>query len=107
MNANEYGNKIRINVNEDISLNTNSLKLISPTPYRTSKTITEADGLVVGDVNVQVGQETYLADEYLEYEFQDGDIFVAGEWEVKVISEALDLSFRKINDTKLTFTVSE
>lgn len=107
MNVNEYGNRIRINLSEDISSNTNSIKLISPTPYRTSKTITEADGLTVGDVNVEVGEETYLAGEYLEYEFQDGDIFIAGEWEVKVISEASDLSFRKINDTKLTFTVSE
>jgi len=107
MNVNEYGNVIRVNVKEDISVNTNTLQLISPSPINKKKFITAADGLVVGGSNVITPLGTFLANEYVEYTIKAGDITTAGEWVARVASVSFDTTINKISDVTAVFTVLE
>lgn len=105
MNVNEYGNKIRLNVSEDISNNINQLILYSPSPTYSKNIITSESGLNVPDQPVDVGGETYNANEYAEYTLKDGDITLAGEWRVRLISTTNDETKRIITDKFSYFTV--
>lgn len=105
MNVGEYGNILRVNLKEDISSFTNTMRLISPVPYYSVKEITSANGLTVGTVPVDVGGEIFQPNEYLEYTIQVGDIFMAGAWEVKTISVDTVNDKCMTNDDKITFNV--
>lgn len=104
MNIGEWGNTLRINVKEDISSRINTLELLSPTPVVKVQIITSAEGLSVGGSDLTVGGETYLANQYIEYDIAEGDIFISGDWETRVHSKASDSSNNKITD-KLSFVV--
>ena len=105
MNVGEYGNKLRINAKEDITGNTNLVKLISPQKYYTVKEITVANGLSVGASDVDINGEIYLAGEYVEYTFIEGDIFICGEWQTRLISNFPPGSVNKTTDYPLTFQI--
>lgn len=107
MNKNEFGNYIRINLKEDLTVYDRiTLLLKSPTPVATVKTITLLDDLTIGLVNIDVDGITYLANEYIEYKIQDGDIFIAGEWSIRVICEDDANTLKKITDNNINFTVN-
>lgn len=105
MNKTEYGNYIRVNVSEDISSAVNVLTLTSPKACYKVLTITEADGLAVGVVNVLVDTVTFQAGEYVEYKIKDGDIDTAGEWTARLASTNAIAGTHKITDEILTFEI--
>lgn len=84
MRLGNYGNFIRIGATEDITLNTNTITLISPNPVYTETEIGTAEGLVVGAVLVEEGGVVLQPDTYVEYQIQEGDISCAGEWRVRL-----------------------
>jgi hypothetical protein len=92
MNYNEIGQPIRINLGEDISLSTPTLILLPE--IGVIKNITS--GVTVPDSDVTVGDETLLANEYIEYYTQDGDLDYIGRWKFKA---KLDFSSTDIRQT--------
>jgi hypothetical protein len=108
MNQGEYGNYIRVNVNEDISTSTNELLLVSPSGVTKTKTV--ANGLVVGSTNYTDNSvsppRTFLANEYVEYQIIAGDIDEKGRWTFRASSESADTTVFKISDTR-SFLVDE
>lgn len=107
MNVNEYGNTLRFNVGQDISLNLNKIELRSPSPVVRLKTITASEGLVIGTIDVVTPEGTFLANEYVEYVIQEGDIHSSGLWEARVYSQTPDLLTCRITDNIKTFTVDK
>lgn len=105
MNVGEYGNKIRVNAKEDITLNTNTLILTSPRPVVKEIILTIAEGLIIGTNTLIIGSETFNPGEYVEYEFEDGDVFISGDWKARLYSQAPSGSFCKITDLPLFFTI--
>lgn len=92
LNLNEVGQPIRINLGDDISLSTPTL-ILQP-EIGITKEIT--DGVTVPAVNVTVGDETLLANEYIEYFTKDGDLDYVGRWRFKA---KLDFSSSDIRQT--------
>lgn len=82
----EYGNIIRLGVDEDISNYTNSLLLISPAPCFNITVFEVSDGLTVGSVNKIVNGISFTANQYIEYEIENNDIDIAGTWKVQLKS---------------------
>lgn len=92
MNFNEIGQPIRINLGEDISLSTPTL-ILQPELGNT-KNIT--DGVTIPAVPVTVGDETLLANEYIEYFTKDKDLDYVGRWKFKA---KLDFTSTDIRQT--------
>ena len=92
LNLNEVGQPIRINLSDDISLSTPTL-ILQP-EIGITKEIT--DGVTIPAVNVTVGDETLLANEYIEYFTKDGDLDYVGRWRFKA---KLDFSSSDIRQT--------
>lgn len=82
LNKNEYGQVVRVNMLEDVSTNT-LLKFILEPSVGDKLEKAAADGVVVGTSNVTVDDESYLANEYLEYTIKDGDLTFVGSWRLK------------------------
>lgn len=82
LNINEYGQVIRANIGIDVSTNI-GLKFKMQPKIGSVVEKTEIDGVAVGSVNVVVGDQTFLANKYLEYTTQDGDIDQSGMWRIK------------------------
>ena len=85
MNKGEYGNIFRFNVGEDISSATPTL--VFEPKYGTSKERTVVDGVTVPGVSVTVNGETFLANQYAQYTFKDGDLDRSGRWRAKLIAQ--------------------
>ena len=79
LNYKEVGQPIRINLGEDISLATPTLILWPEVGC--SKEIT--DGVTIPATNVTVGDETLLANEYIEYYTKEADLDYVGRWKFK------------------------
>ena len=92
LNLNEVGQPIRINLSDDISLSTPTL-ILQP-EIGITKEIT--DGVTIPAVNVTVGDETLLANEYIEYFTKAGDLDYVGRWRFKA---KLDFSSTDIRQT--------
>jgi len=109
MNMTEYGNVLRINANEDISSNTNTVIVKSPAPVVTNLVLTSVEGVTVGASNITVKENgvdvTYNANEYIEYKFKEGEIFIAGNWEARLYSKNTANGTNKISKTPVIFTV--
>jgi hypothetical protein len=96
LNKNEIGQKIRINLSEDISLATPTL-ILEP-QLGVKKVITT--GVTIPAVNVTVGNETLNANEYVEYTTIDGDLDYIGQWRFKA---KLSFSASDIRSTDYQF----
>ncbi len=92
LNKNEVGQPIRINLNEDISLATPTLILEPKLGIR--KEITS--GVTIPAVNVTVGSEILLANEYIEYFTKEDDLDFVGQWRFKA---KLDFGVTDIRQT--------
>ncbi len=80
-NKNESGDSIYFNVGENIAANTNQLLLKKPDGTELIKTAT------VGTTNfTSTTKGLFNANEYVFYTVQIGDIDVAGQWQVRVVS---------------------
>jgi len=92
LNLNEIGQPIRINLGEDISLSTPTLILLPE--VGNVKNIT--DGVTIPSSDVTVGDETLLANEYIEYFTKEKDLDYVGRWKFKA---KLDFSTTDIRQT--------
>ena len=92
LNFKEVGQPIRINLGEDISLSTPTL-ILQPEVGKT-KNITS--GVTVPDTDVTVGDETLLANEYIEYLTKEDELDYVGRWRFKT---KLDFSSTDIRQT--------
>ena len=91
----EYGQVIRANLRQDVSVNTGLEMIIQPELGRSKNANRNLDdkprgaviannpNVTVGTVDVAVGDETYLANEYLEYTIKANDLSKSGIWRVK------------------------
>jgi len=90
----EYGQVIRANLRQDVSTNTGLEMVIQPEVGSSKNAIHMDDkprgaviatnpDVTVGTVDVEVGDETYLANEYLEYTIKKVDLSKSGIWRVK------------------------
>ena len=88
----EYGQVIRANLREDVSTNT-GLEIVLQPELGASKNAnrvgnTQPLGAVIannpdvteGTVDVAVDDETYLANQYLEYTIKENDLSKSGVW---------------------------
>ena len=93
-NAYEYGQVLRANLKKDVSVNTGLEMIIQPELGRSVNSNTLSlkplgavvvtnPNVTVGTVDVLVGDETYLANEYLEYTIKANDLSKSGIWRVK------------------------
>ena len=80
LNVGEYGEKIYVDLSEDVSPNTNQIILKDPDGVETTKTAT------AGTVNVTTAIGLLIATEYIEYTWVDGDLSKAGNWCARVVS---------------------
>lgn len=81
LNKDEFGQTLRVNLGEDISSATSYKMFIEPQlGTLLEKTAT------LGTTNVDVDDETYLANQYVEYTTIDGDMDYAGTWRLKGIA---------------------
>ena len=92
LNFKEIGQPIRINLNVDISLATPTL-ILQP-ELGTTKEITS--GVSIPATNVTVGDETLLANEYIEYYTLENDLDYVGRWRFKA---KLDFSSTDVRQT--------
>ncbi len=79
-NREEYGSKIRVNLGTDISAGTELTFFMEP-KRGDEKEFT--NNLIVGTSNVDVDDQTFIANEYLEYTLQVDDIDKDGLWRVR------------------------
>jgi len=91
-NFNEVGQVIRINVGKDISTSTPTL-VLQPEVGNT-KLITS--GVTIPVIDIEVGNDTFFANEYIEYFTKDGDLDYVGRWNKRV---KLDFSSTNIEKT--------
>jgi len=82
LNKDEFGQVLRANIGLNVSVNIGLEFILEP---RIGKALTKADvdGVTVGTNDVVVGDQTFMANEYIEYTTQDGDIDQSGVWRIK------------------------
>ena len=66
LNKDEYGDKVYVNMGEDVSTAT-ALTFVLQPKIGDSLEKSISDGVAVGASNIDVGDESYLANQYLEY----------------------------------------
>lgn len=79
LNYKEVGQPIRINLGEDISLATPTL-ILQPEQGETKEITTD---VTIPSSSVTVGDETLLANEYVEYFTKVDDLDFVGRWKFK------------------------
>ena len=112
-----YGPVIRANLRQDVSTNTGLEMTIQPevgasknalrvnnNKHRGAVVVNNPD-VTVGTVDVVVGDETFLANEYLEYTIKADDLSKPGIWRVKGAAD-ISATDRVIGDY-VRFTVLE
>lgn len=99
INVNETGQTLRVNFGEDISAATSYNFIIEPQIGDKLERSTS----VLGTVNVNVGDETYLLNQYIEYTLASSDIDKEGLWRIK--GEATMSNTQKIISDYKTFSV--
>lgn len=91
----EYGLVIRSNIGQDVLTNEGLEMTIQPEVGASMNAtangfdipvgaiVVKNPVVTVGEVDVEVGDETFLANEYLEYTIQPNDLSKSGIWRVK------------------------
>ena len=92
LNFKEVGSIIRVNVGEDISTSTPTL-ILQP---ELGKTKEIKDGVTIPNVTIEVDNETFTANEYIEYATKEDDLNYVGRWKKKA---KLDFSSTNIQQT--------
>ncbi|MCK5602163.1 hypothetical protein KAR91_09845 [Candidatus Pacearchaeota archaeon] len=75
-----YGSVLRVNLGTDISAGTELTVYLEPRRGDEKEFTTN---LVIGTSNVNVDDQGFLANQYLEYTLQDGDLDEAGQWRAR------------------------
>ncbi len=100
LNVNEYGDVLRINMGEDVSAATKLNFIFEPRLGDKKEIIA---GVTVGTTDVTEDDETFLANQYLEYTTLDGDLDFEGQWRIK--GEATMSATRKVISDYRTISV--
>ena len=79
-NNGEYGSIVRVDLGEDISAGT-SLTVVLEPAQGDEKSFTS--NVAVGTSNVDVDDQSFLANQYLEYTLQNGDLDYTGQWRAR------------------------
>lgn len=82
LNKNETGQTVRANLAQDISTAT-AYKFILEPKVGVKLEKVDSDGVVLGTSNIVVDDETYLANQYIEYTIKEGDLNFSGLWRFK------------------------
>jgi hypothetical protein len=98
-NVDEYGSILRVNLGTDISTGTNLKVYIQPLRGDKKEFTTN---VAVGTSNTNVDDQTFLANEFLEYTIQEDDLDQEGQWRAR--GEAL-VSGELIKSDYVKFTV--
>ncbi len=116
LNTFEFGQVVRADIKQDVSSNTGLTFMLQPKegrPKNANASLdeprnavvrTQADGVVVGTANVVVGDETFLANQYLEYTLKQDDLSIPGIWRFKGEAQ-LSSTVRAVGDYR-SVTVS-
>lgn len=104
LNKNEYGQKVYINIGEDVSSASSITIKLQP---QKGETLTKGstDGVAVGSTNITVNNTDLIANEYLEYTIKEGDLTYAGTWRIK--GEAQLSATNKVISNYSYFEVNE
>lgn len=82
LNKNEYGKTVYANLGEDISAYTELKFILEPkVGVKLEKSV--SDGVAIGASNITVDDESYLANQYISYTIQTGDLDRSGQWRIK------------------------
>lgn len=79
-NEDEYGSNLYVDLGQDISTGTGLTIYLQPQRGEEKKFTTN---IVVGTSNITVDDSGYLANQYLTYTIQDGDLDQPGQWRVR------------------------
>lgn len=82
LNIGEFGQKVYVNMGEDVSSATTLTFKLQPQSGETLER-GSTDGVAVGTANLEYEDQTFIANEYLEYTIKDGDLTYAGTWRLK------------------------
>ena len=82
LNKDEYGQTLTVGFDQDVSGATSLNFILEP---RLGEKIerSASDGLVLGTVNIEVNDESFLANQYVQYTILEGDLDYAGTWRYK------------------------
>ena len=80
-NIDSYGGKLRVNFGQDISAGTAFTMTIQPEKGE-SQELTPT----LGTSDTDVGDETYLENEFVEFTITDGLFTTAGQWRKKAVA---------------------
>lgn len=79
-NNGEHNSKLRVNLGQNISAGTSLTVFLQPQAGDEKEFTTN---VAVGTSNITVDDLSFLANEYLEYTLQDGDIDFVGQWRAR------------------------
>jgi hypothetical protein len=79
-NRDEYGSILRVNLGVDISAGTSPTVILQPERGEKDEYTTN---VAVGTSNVVVDDQTFLANQYLEYTIQEDDLDKEGLWRAR------------------------
>lgn len=82
LNKDEYGQTIYVNLGQDVSTAT-ALNFVLEPQIGDKLERSASDGVAVGTSNITVDDETYQANQYLEYTIKEGDMEYAGLWRIR------------------------
>lgn len=82
LNKGETGQVLYANLGEDVSSATAYRFILEP-KVGTKLEKVDADGVAIGAANAEVGDETYLANQYITYTTKAGDLDYVGQWRIK------------------------
>ncbi len=79
-NEGEYGSILRVNLGVDISTGTELTVFLEPLKGAEKEFTTN---VALGTSNADVDDQTFLANQFLEYTIQEDDLDQAGQWRVR------------------------
>ena len=85
-NQGEFGQTLRAAIGQDVSSNIGLTFTIEPQAGKKLER-DQSEGVTLGTVDVTEGDTLYLANEYLEYVVQDGDLHTSGRWRKKAAAK--------------------
>jgi len=82
LNVGEYGQVLRINFNADLTTATSYGFTLQP-KFGVAIEKDNTTGVTIGTSNTQVGENTYLANEFIEYTIEPEQLKEAGQYRMK------------------------
>ena len=99
LNKDEYGQTLTVGFDQDVSGATSLNFILEP---RLGEKIerSASDGVAVGTVNIDVRDESFLANQYVQYTTKEGDIYQVGTWRYKAEAQ-LNATVKLVSDYQI------